>query len=311
MEGRSNPYNVQAFVDHINSSTRTWVDFASKFPRLQVLCLRGFETLWDHPVSLPTLSANCTSLTHLAIYLFFQMVEGESQILVLPNLHTLFLHLITGNLNEIRAVPLGKWRLPKLRNLGVRANLLNDGKGTYEEFQLLMKNFGNNLRGLSFAWRPGPYEESLSSLIWGWCPQLQFLEISLFSISALWPPPDTHTQLVIVIMDLKEQVSEKDLVPYANLLADIAPLRNGKTYNFGMPISWSALRPNLERAISLSQRLGPRPFVQLFECFQNRGFTFIDRYGVSILSEEAQEIMKWVREEYDSGQPNFDSFNGL
>jgi len=239
------------------------------------------------------------------LYLFFQTIKGESQVLVLPNLHTLFVHLITGNLDEIRPIPLSKWRLPKLRNLGVRANLLRAGKENYDEVQQLIKNVGSHLQGLSFAWRCGSHEENISDLLWKWCPLVKCLEISIHGICALWPPPDTRIPLVIVLMNPKEKVDrESDLLPYGALVTQITSSPNPRTdgHSFGMPISWSAFRRYLGTAIMVSRVQGPRTFLQLFECFQARGYPFIDRYGVSIEGEEAQAIMEWLKEESDSAE---------
>jgi hypothetical protein len=300
--GRADPTTVQAFVDQIFSSTFTITHLATRFPGLRLLCLRAFESLWECPISLPTLSSKYTSLTHLALYLFFQTAKGESQILVLPNLHTLFVHFITGNLDEIRPVPLSKWRLPKLRNLGVRANLLKPGKENYDEVQLLIKNVGSHLQGLSFAWRCGSHEENISDLLWEWCPQVKHLEISIHGICALWPPPNTHTPFVIILMDPKEKLDQKsDLVPYGALVTQIMSSQNPRTdgHSFGMPISWAAFRQRLDTAIMVSQRLGPRTFLPLFKCFQARGYPFIDRYGIGIESEEAQAIIRWLKIQVD------------
>jgi hypothetical protein len=292
------PDSVRAFVDLANYSQLKISDIVSSFPSLQLLSLQAFEEVRGqrYPISLAFISSELASLTHLALWGFYQTVTGEEQILMLPNLHTLFFHFISHKTIPSRPALFSEWKLPKLRNLGV----LGRGNGitteTYKEVHLLIRSLGGTLQGLSLDWLWRHDEEQIPHSLWEWCPHLRFFEVSTFNICAIWPPPATHHGLVIILMDVKEDVHWMATLVASSILGESIKSRKAKIegHSFSMPISWSSLHKRLD-ACKHSPLCSQIPsLLHLFTCFQDYGYTFTDRYGVGLDSMEAREFIRWL-----------------
>ena len=248
---------VQVWHDRYAQSGWIFCKITHELPNLRALTYTV-----DQPGSmrLDEFSRRSIHLTHLCLDSTPTLANYEHDILTIPTLVTLSFGIPKRFVEP--AGPFGKWCLPNLQHLGVKARGVYSGTPTHAEISKLFVNCGSKLVSLSLT-----MPSIDTATLWTTFPRLSVLHLSAINVSRLRPRPAGHPLNTVLIHELQYGKIDPTVhitVNLANvLLPPLVIATESEVIEFGTFVT------------------GNRELEYWVLCFLHAGYTFVDGYGAT------------------------------